>query len=144
MWVRFLNSWVALKENFAPVRTHEKLARAGRTVHARVADGESVREDAFAGRLVEPEGRAHLDQLLSPPLHRAIALEKVHEPATSVAEELHLNMTRVLQHLLHEDAAYSIDQVRFTRAGHKSLIQSGLIVHRPNATPATAAYRLQH
>ena len=42
--------------------------------------------------------------LLPPPLHRALALEQVHEAARAVAEELHLDMARVGEELLDEDA----------------------------------------
>ena len=49
------------------------------------------------------DGRGDLDHLLMPPLHRAIALEQVHQVAVLVAEQLHFDVPRPLDELFEED-----------------------------------------
>ncbi len=79
-------------------------------------DGAGV---GVAGRLDQPHGRfahrragrrgkcrrrAFLDQLLMPPLHRAIALPKVHDVAVMVGDDLHFDVPRVLDVFFQIDA----------------------------------------
>ena len=49
----------------------------------------------LAHPLVQPHARRDLDDLLMPPLHRAIALVQMHHAAVTVAEDLHLDVLRV-------------------------------------------------
>ena len=45
-------------------------------------------------RSIQPHARRDLDDLLMPPLHRAIALVQMHHVAVPVAENLHLDVFR--------------------------------------------------
>ncbi len=61
------------------------------------------RECAAESSAVEVRGRGDLDDLLVPPLDRAVALEEVDEVAVLVAEQLHLDVPGALDELLEED-----------------------------------------
>ena len=59
---------------------------------------------ACAGRLVQQRRRRFLDDLLVAPLDRAFALEQVDDVSVLVAKHLDLDVARVLDELLDEDA----------------------------------------
>ena len=54
-------------------------------------------------RRIEIRRRGDLDDLLMPPLHRAIALEEMHQVAVLVAQQLHFDVPRPADELLDED-----------------------------------------
>ena len=59
--------------------------------------------DGLAERRVEVVGRGDLDDLLVPPLDRAVALVEVDQMAVRVAQQLHLDVLGAADELLEED-----------------------------------------
>ncbi len=58
--------------------------------------------NARALRVRQTRRRRFLDHLLVAPLHRAVALAQRHDLARAVAEDLHLDVARVLDELFQE------------------------------------------
>ncbi len=86
---------VHLHEVELPSLAEQKFDRAG----AGVAHGPRKRDGAAApirSRIIASDGRrrSFLDQLLMPPLHRAVALAEMHDVAVLVGEHLHLDVAR--------------------------------------------------
>ena len=59
--------------------------------------------DGLAHGRVEVVRRRHLDDLLVPALNRAVALEKMHEAAVLIAQDLDLDVLGLAHELLDED-----------------------------------------
>ena len=80
----------------------EELDRARAEV-ADAAGGVAGREaDALAGLLVEQRRGRLFDDLLVPPLQRALALAEVHDVARRIGEDLHLDVARTLDEALEQ------------------------------------------
>src|SRR5690606_5985954 len=88
-----LNARLDLDEiELAGVRILQELDGAGIEIVDRATDLERFVTERLA-LLVGEEGRWRaLDDLLVASLHRAVALEQMHERAVRIAEELHLNV----------------------------------------------------
>jgi hypothetical protein len=81
----------------------QELERARVVVTPRARECQRIREQRAPHRLGQIRRRRDLDDLLVPPLHRAVALVQVHEVAGQVAEDLHLDVSHARQELLEED-----------------------------------------
>ena len=66
---------------------------------------------------------AFLEQLLVPPLDRALALAEVHDRAVMIAEHLELDVARVLDVLLDVDVADAEGRFRLALRGLQRLAQ---------------------
>ena len=89
----------------AAVAIHQELDRAGAFIVGVFADFQPEAADLVALRLGQIGRRRALDDLLVAALHRTVALPQVVEPAVFVAEDLHLDMAGVQDHLLEEALA---------------------------------------
>ena len=75
-------------------------------VYCTALRGVDHRLPELAALLLGQRGRRRLlEQLLMPPLDRALALAQVHDVAVMVAEDLQLDVPRVLEVLLDVDVA---------------------------------------
>ena len=81
----------------------QELDGAGVLVTDLSADRECRLADGVAYRWVEVGGRGDLDDLLMPPLDRAIALVEVNQMAVPIAQKLHLDVLGAADELLEED-----------------------------------------
>ena len=81
----------------------QELDRPGVLVADLPADRQGGLADGLAERRVEVEGRGDLDDLLVPPLDRAIALVEVDEVAVPIAQKLDLDVLGAADELLEED-----------------------------------------
>ena len=96
-----LNPRIDLDEVEAPrIHVHEELDRAGAFVTHVGADTAAQVADFGALVGIEVGGRRPFHHFLVSPLHRAVALIEVIDRAILVAEDLHLDMARPLDHLL--------------------------------------------
>mmetsp|Transcript_44099 Transcript_44099/g.111147 ORF Transcript_44099/g.111147 Transcript_44099/m.111147 type:complete len:276 (+) Transcript_44099:1485-2312(+) len=68
----------------------------------------------------------------------------MHHVAVAISEDLHLNVPRVLNVLLHEHGAIAKRDKRFGAAADESLLDVFLVAHNTHAAPAAAHGRLQH
>ena len=90
-----LQARVHLHEVETAVLLGDELHRAGPRVRDRLRRGHGGGADLLLARRSSAPGL--LDDLLVPALHRAVALEKMHDVAVRIAEDLHLDMARALQ-----------------------------------------------
>ena len=81
----------------------EPLDRPRRAVAGRPRRVDRDRPDTRAKLLVDRRRRRLLDQLLVPPLDRAVALAEVDDVAVRVGEHLHLDVSRILEVALDVD-----------------------------------------
>src|SRR5947209_14838513 len=103
-----LDAGVDLDEiELAGIHVDEELRRAGVVEPDRPPDLERRFEDAIAETPVEVEGRGDLDDLLMPPLDRAVALEEVDEIAVFVAEQLHFDVAGPCDELFEEHVGHA-------------------------------------
>ena len=87
---------------------------------------------------VERRTRALLDQLLVPPLHRAVPLAQVDHPAVAVAHHLDLDVARVLQVLLDVDRAVAERRQRLVLGQAEELGELLGVLRDAHALPAAA------
>ncbi len=85
---------------FGGVRIHQKLDRSRMRVVHRPRQLERGLAKRAAPSRVEVRRGGALDHLLVTPLHRAVALEEVHDLAMAVAQDLHLDMMGSLDEFL--------------------------------------------
>ena len=100
--VLHLDAGVHLDEVVVAVAVEQELDGAGVDVADLLGELHGVRADRLAGLRRQVRGRRDLDDLLVPALHRAVALEQVHDVPGAVGEDLHLDVPRV-DHGLLED-----------------------------------------
>ena len=92
-----LDAGVDLDEDRPSALGQQELDSACAAVAARRAEGEGVAEYLAALSRTEAEGRRYLDELLPAPLDRAVTLVQVHQPTLPVAEQLHLDVSRLVE-----------------------------------------------
>ena len=97
-----LDARVDLDEVVAAVLADQELDGAGVGVVDLARDLERVLGQPRAQRLGQRPGRRVLDDLLVAALHRAVALEQVHQVAVVVAQHLHLDVLGPHDQLLQE------------------------------------------
>ena len=131
------------EEKLAGVGIDEKLDRAGVLVLRRAADGERSLADGVAGLRRQVRGGGDLDDLLMPPLHRAVALEEVHEVAVEVAEQLHLDVPGPLDELLDEHRRAAEGRLALTLGAFERHGQLVFAAHHAHAAAAAAVGRLE-
>ena len=100
-----LDARVDLDEVVAPLLVDEELDRARVQVVRTLHQPERVLLERLAERRRQVPRRRDLDHLLVAALHRAVALPQVDGAALAVADDLHLDVARVLDERLEEDRA---------------------------------------
>ena len=137
-----LDAGVHLDEDVVPVRVEQELhgARVAVADLLREADRVGAHPVAQLGRQVR--GRGDLDDLLVPPLHRAVALEQVDHVALAVGEDLHLDVPRLDDRLLDEHGRVAERGVALAHAGLDRLAQVPGVVDPAHAAAAATGDRL--
>ena len=126
------------------VGVDEELDRPGVLVAGHPADRQGGVADRLPHAGVEVRRWGHLHHLLVAALHRAIALEQVHQPPVHVAEELDLDVPRVLDELLDKHlraAEGGLALALGALEGHGELV---LPADDPHPAAAAAVGRLDH
>jgi hypothetical protein len=96
-------------------------------------------------RGVADEGRRRLlNHLLVAALNRALALVQIHHVAKAVAQHLDLDMARLLDKLLDEDAVVAKAVARFVLAGGKAFQRLFVVEGHAQALAAAARAGLDH
>ena len=85
-----------------------------------------------------------LDQLLVPPLHRAVALAEMHDIAVLVGEHLHLDVARAWSARVRAAAARRRRRAAPPSAPHRARRQARFRRDQPHAASAAAGRRLDH
>ena len=128
----------------AGLRVLQEFHGAGIAVFHRAADLQRVAAELGALRVRE-EGRGRaLHHFLVAPLHRAIALEQVHEIAVRVSEDLHFDVPRLAHQLLEIDLV--VAEARFGLAARdgQQLSQLRIAFDDAHAAATAAPARLEH
>ena len=139
-----LNAGVHLAEIEVAVLVNEKLDGA-RTAVADALGQRNRRARHFFAQLRRYKcGRAFLDELLVAALYRALALEQVHHVAEAVAEDLHLDMARIMDIFFHIQTA--VAEIR-NRLGGRAVVGILEILdaeRHANTLAAAAGRGLEH
>ena len=136
-----LQPGVHLQERGRPAGGDEELDRAG----ADVADGPGGRDRGLVQLAAEAGGqggRCLLDDLLVPPLHRAVPLAQRQDGPVGVREDLHLDVPGRRQPALHEHGPVPERRGRLPPGGLDRTVQLGRCRDHPHAPTAAAVGRL--
>ena len=133
-----LDAGVHLDEHVAAVGGEQELDRAGVDVADLPGERDGVGAHALAEVRVEVGGRGDLDDLLVPPLHRAVALEEVDDVAGAVGEDLHLDVARADHRLLEEDGGVAERRLRLAHRRLQGPAQVLLPLDPPHAASTAA------
>ena len=128
----------------AGVDVFEELDGAGVLIADRAADRERVVVQLVAARLVQEQRGCPLNDFLMAPLHRAVALEEMHEVAVRVGEDLHFDVARARDRLLEIHLVVAERGQRFVARGREQLIEQFRPRHRTRAATTAAPTRLHH
>src|SRR4029077_8405939 len=90
------------------------------------------------------DGGRLLDQLLVPPLDRALALAQVNDVALRIGENLRLDVSRRSDRLLQIDRAVAERALRLAARQSQRRLQFLWPLHEANALAATTRRRLEH
>src|SRR6185437_7648317 len=118
---------------------HE-LDRPGRAILRGLGERNGLSAHAPARRRVEKRARRLLDHLLVAALDRAFALAEMNDVAMRVGEHLDLDMPRLGDVFLDEDAVIAEGRTRLARGEPQALAQGVVALRQPHAL-ATAAGR---
>ena len=131
-WIR---AFISMKKA-EPVVVDEELHGAGAGVadRQRAADGEAAEVGALAGG--EMTGRPLLEELLVPPLERAVALSEVDAVAVGVAEDLHLHVPGVREIALEVDGRVAEHRAGGRPCRDERLLEVGRCGHHGHAASA--------
>ena len=133
-----LDAGVHLDEDVAAVGGEQELDRAGVDVADLAGERDGVGAHPLAQLGVEVGGRGDLDDLLVPPLHRAVALEQVDDVAGRVGQDLHLDVAGADHRLLEEDRGVAERRLRLAHRGLERVTQVLLALDPAHAAPAAA------
>ncbi len=102
----------------------EELGRSRALVADRLREGARGGRDRRPGAWVEARSGRLLDELLVPPLHRAVAVAE-HRDAATVPENLGLDVPRPLEVALAEDGSVAERSLRLAGSGSQCLVELG-------------------
>ena len=126
------------------VRVLQEFHGAGGAIAHGAADLQGRLTQVGALRVAQEGRRRALDHFLIAPLHRAVALEQMHEVAVRIAQNLHLDVTRAADELFQVHLVFAEGGFRLsTRDAHR-LDELGFGVDDAHATAAATPARLQH
>ena len=109
-----LHARVHLEEVVRTVDVEQALDRSRGSIADRASGVDRDRPDARAELVVHGGRRRLLDELLMPPLDRAVALAEVNDVAVGVGEDLDLDVPRILEVALDVDGR--VGEVRLALA----------------------------
>ena len=123
------------------VAVDDELDRAGRAVSDRLRERHRLRAHRRPRRRVEERARRLLDDLLVAALDRAFALAEMHDVAVRVAQHLDLDVARLLDVFLDEDAVVGEARARLVlrRSGSRRAASASLRAMRMPLPPPPAA-----
>lgn len=101
-------------------------------------------DDAAAQAVAERGARRHLDQLLVPALDGAFALPEMGDRAVAIADDLHLDMTRLPDQPLGIDAIEAERRLGLGLTARIGFGEIGGVLHDTHAATAAAGHRLDH
>ena len=141
-----LDARIALDEEvLAGLGVDQELDGAGVHVAARRARASTASARMRWRRPGVEVGRGRdLDDLLVAQLHRAVALEEVHDVALAVGQHLHLDVARPRHELLEEQRAVAERGLGLALAAREGLVHLLGPRHGAHAAAAAAGRRLQH
>ena len=119
-----LDAGVDFEEEEAALVVEQELEGAGVRVLHRAGRVDDRAAELAAHLLGDRDRRRLLEQLLVPPLDRALALAEVHDRAVVIAEHLDLDVARVLDVLLEVDVADAERGFRLALRGLERLAPS--------------------
>ena len=126
-----------------PSLIHQELERAGVGVLHRLGGVDDEAAHLAADLVGQRRRRRFLDQLLMAALDRALALAEMHDVAVVVAEDLELDVARVLEILLDVDVAVAERGLGLRAARCAAALGSSpRIAHDAHAAAAAAGHRL--
>ncbi len=117
---------------------------AGVAVLHRAADLQRVTAEFVALRVGEERRRRALDHFLVAPLHRAVALEEVHEIAVQVTQYLDFDVPRTAHQLLEVHLVVAESGLGFATRHGQQLRQLRVAFDDAHAAATAAPARLQH
>ena len=126
------------------VLVEQEFQRAGALIADRLDRGDRDRAHAY------PQPRRHLwrrrflDQLLMPPLHRAVALAEMDGVAVAVAEHLDFDVPGIDDGALQDHGGIAERALRLGARAAQRVRERRRIRHKPHAAPAAAGDRLDH
>ncbi len=126
------------------VAVDDELHRAGAPVADRLGKRDGLRAHRGARGGVEERRRRLLDDLLVAALDGAFALAEVDDVAMRVGEHLDLDVPRLLDELLDEDAVVAEGGTRFRAGERKALPRLRFVLGDAHALAAAAGRGLQH
>ena len=141
--VLHLNAGIHLDEVVMALAVHQKFQRSGVGVAHLFGDLHRVLIQLLADLLGHGERRGELHHLLIPPLERAVPLVEMDHVAVLVGKDLHLDVLRFHEELLHEDVVVS--KGLFRLGLHQIVVDADLLhgVAPAHTAPAAAGRRLQ-
>ncbi len=140
--VLHLDPGVHLDEDVVAVLVEQELDGAGVDVADLGGEPHGVGAHPVPQLGVEVRRGCDLDDLLVPPLHRAVPLEEVDHVALGVGQDLHLDVSRLDDRLLDEDGRVAERALALAHAGLDGVAEVLGVVDPPHAAPAAAGDRL--
>ena len=101
-------------------------------------------DDVLAQAVAQRRARRHLDELLVTPLDRAFALPEMADGAMPVADDLHLDMSRISNQPLNIDAVAAEGRLGLGLAAHIGLLQLRSLLDDAHTASAAAGHGLDH
>ena len=135
---------VHLEEIEIALAIDDELDGARGAIADRARDRERLLAHGAAGLGIEEGARRLLDDLLVPALDRAFALAEMDEVAVGVAQDLDLDMARLLDVFLEEDPVVAEGGARLVLRRAQALADLGVARRDAHALPAPAGRGLDH
>ena len=139
-----LQARVHLQEVEAPLPVHDELHRTGRFVVHRPRQRHRLPAHGPAGLRVDERRRRLLDDLLVPALDRALALAQVEGVPVPVRKHLDLDVARLLDEPLDEEAVVAEARPRLAPRALEPLAAFGVVARDPHPLAPASGARLEH
>src|SRR5882724_12049306 len=137
-----LDARIHLDEVEAAVFVHQELDRPRGDVSDLTKSGDKFLADFFAKFGSHLQRRRLFQKLLMAPLDAALALPEADHVSVCIAEDLKLDVTRLLDELFHVEIAIAEGVGGFRLGGIEQVGQLALFTDHAHAAPATAGRRL--
>jgi len=132
-----LNTGIDLNEIVAPNAVDQKLSSSCIPVTNALRQFNGVLEHSLADFFWKMRRRGDFDDLLVPPLHRAVTLKEMNRVPLSVGQELDLDVTGAFQETLDEHGAVAKCRFGLTDGALERILKLALLPYDPHA--ATSA-----
>ncbi len=139
-----LQARVHLDEPELAGAVEQELDRPGTAVAHRARDRDRDLAHATAQRRPDRGRGGFLDQLLVAPLQRAVALAEMEDAAVRVGEDLDLDVARVVDRALEQQARVAERGLRFGSGGRERGSERAFVRDAAHAAPAAARRGLDH